>query len=294
MSTFEDSVKNLPKVTFEYVRKNFCPLNKTINKSNLGRLIIVGGCKNYVGAVLFATEAAMRTGVGTSMVAVPSSISSDIRQRVLYSGLFPLSENDGNIVFSEREIEKALSGATACVLGIGGGDGEFGKIADYVFENTDINFVLDADGFKTLSADKAFGYKAVFTPHPKEFSRLTGISVREILDNPVNIAEKFAKEREVVLLLKGYKTIITDGNRTVLNDVGCPKMAKGGSGDVLSGVVGALLARGVSPFCAASSGAYICGKAACISDVNEYSFLPTDTIDNLIKVIDKLTKDEEF
>ena len=286
---FEESVKNLRKVTFDFVKTCFPPLDRQINKSNLGRLIIVGGSTNYVGAVLFAAEAAMRVGLGTSMIAVPSSISSDIRQRVLYSGIYPLADNGGSIVFDEKEIENLLNGATACVLGVGGGNGEFGKIANFLCDNSDLNFVLDADGFKTVSDKKKFGYRAVFTPHPKEFSRLTGICVNDILNNPVKLAEKYAAEHEVVLLLKGYKTIITDGSQTVLNDVGSPKMAKGGSGDVLSGVIGSLLARGIAPFTAAAAGAYICGKAACISDVNEYSFLPTDTIDCIVKVIDELT-----
>lgn len=290
---FENSISNLPVVTADYVKKFFTPLGKTINKGSLGRLVLVGGSKNYVGAVLLASEAAMRVGLGTSMLACPKSICSDLRSRVLYSGLFPLSEVDGNIKFVKEEFAELSNGATAFAVGMGGANGEFENCVDYIFENTSLNFVLDADGLKSIGQNaKRYGYRAVFTPHPKEMSKLCGYSVEDILNSPVEIAKEYAKSHEIILLLKGYKTIITDGERVMLNVSGSPKMAKGGSGDVLSGVIGALLARGVLPFDAACAGAFICGKAAENSSINEYSFLPTDTINEIVKVVDFLTKAE--
>ncbi|NLZ25314.1 MAG: NAD(P)H-hydrate dehydratase [Clostridiales bacterium] len=277
----------------EDLRPLFLPLKRDCNKGDNGRLIIVGGSKNYVGAPLLAScgAAAMRTGAGTSMLAVPGFLLEPLYQRIIFSGLYPLSERDGNIVFNASEFDEIIKGATAFAIGMGMAKGEADKIVSHIYENTALAFVLDADGLRTgANAKDKYSFRAVFTPHPKEFSFIAGVSVQDILSSPEEIAKKYAKEKEVILLLKGSESIITDGERVLYNKTGNPRLSKGGSGDVLSGVIGALLARGFDPFISAAAGAYICGLAADLSTVNEFSHLPTDTVDFIPKAIDFILK----
>lgn len=160
-----------------------------------------------------------------------------------------------------------------------------------------------------------FRGRTVLTPHPKEFSRLSGRSLDEIFSNPAGVVSKFAKHFNCTVLLKGAfgdnissfekdferlgihlenldlsPSIISDGTDTIVNMTGGPALAKGGSGDVLSGIIGALLARGIRPLIAAATGAWVAGRAAELSGVNEYSHMPTDTIKNIPAAIDEILR----
>lgn len=268
----------------------FPMLGKDINKGDLGRVIIVGGSSNYVGAILLSAEAAMRSGAGTSMIASTKKVADALRERVTFSGLYPLSGEDC-IVFDKEQFDEISKGASSFAVGMGMAKGDADKIVGYLYSQTKANFVVDAEGLKSLglSAEK-YDFRAVFTPHPKEFSYISGLSVDEILNNPIEVAKDYAVRHKVILLLKGFETVITDGKSVLVNTAGAPKMAKGGSGDVLSGVIAAQLARGIEPLYAAAAGAYLCGMSAEISDMNEYSYLPSETIRGLVKAIDELTK----
>lgn len=269
----------------------FLPLAKNCHKGNLGQLVIVGGSKNYVGAPLLAEAgaAAMRIGAGLNILAVPSFLMNPLRERVLTSSLFELSDNANSMVFNLSEFQTLSKRTTAFCVGMGFMDGEADKIASYILNETKCNFVLDADGLKT-ACKSIFDFKnrAVLTPHLGEFSSITGISVEKIKTNAEKIACKFAKERKCVLILKSHQSIITDGEKVFRNSTGNSKLAKGGSGDVLAGIVGGLLARGVSPLSAACAGSYILGRCAEISPINEYSHLASDTIAMLPKVLDEI------
>ena len=156
--------------------------------------------------------------------------------------------------------------------------------------------IIDADGLNALAkfgadALKSKTCKLILTPHVKEFSRLTGLSVGEILADPVKTAECFAKEFGAVLLLKGAASIITDGDKTVLNIRGNTALSKGGSGDMLSGYMCGSAARGLAPFDAAVCAAYTLGAAAemCSDEKTEYCVTAEDILKNLHLSVKHLT-----
>ena len=158
--------------------------------------------------------------------------------------------------------------------------------------------VIDADALNSLAR---FGVEilgcnkkcnVIVTPHLKEFSRLTNKSVEEIQSAPVDLAKQFAKRYNVTVLLKSAVSIITDGTRTAFNISGNTALAKGGSGDILSGFLCGTLARGVKPFEAALCSAYVLGKTAEISaeQKTEYCATANDIIKNLHLAIKRLTE----
>ncbi|HRU84696.1 MAG: ADP-dependent NAD(P)H-hydrate dehydratase [Christensenellales bacterium] len=299
----------------------FKPLSKSAHKGSRGRLVIIGGGKNSVGAPYLALraadalseasdaltlaaagEAAMRAGAGTTVLAVPNFLLPALYPRVTYSTLFPLSQHDDYIAFNEADIEKLVKGADAAAIGPGAGGGETNEIIDYILENTLLNLVIDADALNNLAPLNAdlLG-RAVLTPHPAEFSRLINKSVLDIMENPVTSIFELAGNSNSVVLLKGVSSLISEdeglerieglfdrvkGTPTLISDgcdvymvtAGTPKLAKGGSGDVLSGIIGGLAASGFDLLNAALLSAWLLGTAAELADTNEISHMPLDTV----------------
>lgn len=269
--------------------------DNNINKGSSGKLLIIGGSEMYMGAILLAESgaAALRVGAGLSTLAIPNSFVNAIISRIETSTIYPLKDSDGYIAYDSESLERALSGATACVVGMGMGlKGDNVEILEHLLSKR-IPLLIDADAINTLANNmellKNKRADVILTPHPKEFSRLSGKSVNEILNNPIELAKEFAKKHKIILLLKGVCTIITDGSRVVLSNSGSPNMAKGGSGDVLSGVIGGLLARGQKAFESAWCSAYITGKAGEIAGekYGYYSANPTDTVKCIVDVLKK-------
>ena len=132
--------------------------------------------------------------------------------------------------------------------------------------------------------------RVILTPHPGEFSRLSGKPMEKIRNNPIPLAEEFARKHGVTLLLKGPATIVTDGTETILTDRGAPGMASGGSGDVLSGIITALLAQGLSAFDAASVGAFLLGASAdvALELLKERALIARDVIEVVERTIEGL------
>ena len=158
---------------------------------------------------------------------------------------------------------------------------------------------MDADGLNLLSRmDKDRIRNAacalILTPHIKEFSRLTGLSTEEILNSPIAAAEKYAKENKVILLLKGPATVITDGETTYLTDTGCAGMATAGSGDVLSGILAAILGYAADPLLGTAAAAWINGKAgeAAQRKYGSISMVAGDTVASIPEAV--LSVSEEY
>lgn len=206
----------------------------------------------------------------------------------------PNTNNDGNDendiannhILSTSEllynVQSKKVNESVYAYGMGVGDGDIKILRQLI--DSDAKLVIDADGLNLLSRnmqllrDKDCNKIIILTPHVKEMARLSGKSVEEILDDPINIAKQFAAKYGITLLLKGCSSVITDGNEVYINAKGSPCLAKGGSGDVLSGIVAALLAKGVQPLKAAATGACILGFASEIaaSRCGENSTLPQD------------------
>ena len=228
----------------------FPPRPHFSNKGTWGTLALIGGSLPYSGAIRLAAlaDAAMRSGAGIVRVAVPASLCPVVASAILESTLFPLSESDGSLCFRQEEFESLLKPARVAAFGMGVGHTvQTEKALRYLLERFSGILILDADGLNALSAlgasllDSAVG-RVILTPHPGEFARLTGKSVQEVLARPIPLAEAFAAEHQVTLLLKGAATVVTDGAQTLLVDRGAPGMATAGSGDVLSGILAALCA----------------------------------------------------
>jgi ADP-dependent NAD(P)H-hydrate dehydratase len=131
----------------------------------------------------------------------------------------------------------------------------------------------------------------VLTPHPGEFARLSGASIPEIQANRQQCAVRFAEEHKVVLVLKGHGTVVTDGDRVYVNNSGNPGMATGGTGDVLGGLIGALIAQGMEPFAAAQLGVHLHGLAGDLArdDIGETGLIASDLIAYLPKAFQDLS-----
>lgn len=279
-------------------RKNFS------NKGDYGYLALIGGSVRYSGAIRLANIAnsAMRAGAGVVKLAVPKSICLGIMPHILESTLFPLSEENGYIRFHEEEIQELLRGVKTIAFGMGIGNGEEQeRCLKYLFQHFFGSLIVDADGLSCIARINDFCLRSckcrlILTPHLKEFSRLCGKTIEEINESPVELAELYARENRIILLLKGPTTIITDGSETYFSTTGCPGMATAGSGDVLSGIVAALCASHPGQILeATAAAAYINGYAGELAQEKNgaVSMIASDTVANIQQVIKDLDLIEE-
>lgn len=270
-------------------RKNFS------NKSTYGYVALIGGSKKYSGAIRLASmaNAAMRAGAGVAMLAVPDSISPYVIPNILEATIYPLSDNNGEIVFNESELSALAARVKTIAFGMGIGlSDETEKTLSYLLNNYKGRLIVDADGLTALSrlgsdAIKNAACELILTPHNMEFSRISGLSISYILSAPVEHAKAFAKEYNCTLLLKGPSTIITDGETVYITDRGCAGMATAGSGDVLSGILAATAAYIPSPLEATALAAYINGAAGELAEskVNPISMTASDTVSAISEII---------
>ncbi|MBQ8696743.1 MAG: NAD(P)H-hydrate dehydratase, partial [Clostridia bacterium] len=284
----------------EDLKSLFAERKRNCNKGTYGYVSIIGGCERYGGAAKLANMAAsaMRVGAGVVRLAVGRSLSASVSPYLLESTLYPMPDKDGYISFDPVVINGALEGTRAVSVGMGMGHGEdTDKVVSYVIGNYTGRLVLDADALNVVSRigcdilRNAKG-RIVITPHPGEFARLCSCTVADVLSDPMGLAKAFAKEYNIIVLLKGCTTVITDGEAVYLCDRGCAGQATAGSGDVLSGVLCGLLGYTDDILAATIAGAYLCGEAACLAQavVGEYSMIASDTLSRLPEAILNIQK----
>lgn len=274
----------------------FSRRQKNINKGSAGKLLIIGGSAEFMGAMILAERgaAALRVGAGLNALAIPSSFIREMMLRITTSTLYPMPDDNGRIIYNIDILNNLVNSYNSIAIGMGIGNGQDNIMIIKHLLQQDINLLIDADGLNAIASDinvlKGHKARLIITPHPKEMSRLTGYDVNYILSNLIQVSKEFATEYNVIVLLKGVTTVVTNGKDLYLVDKGSPAMAKGGSGDVLSGIIGGLLARGIEPFISAYAGAYISGRAGEIATIkiNEYSALPTDTVNSIAEVINEI------
>lgn len=271
----------------DFVKEYFPKRMNNSHKGSYGRCGIIACSQNFVGSGLLAMmsstamsgECAMRTGCGYSYLFVPDNMLPYLWGRVTHS-----------CIYGHSDIKNHKLDAIAFGMGIGD---------NYNLSKTVFNYpcikVVDADGLNILAKNPEFLpslNNCVVTPHPMEFSRLTGINVKDILKNPIEYAKEYAIKNKLVVLLKGSTTIITDGEETYLNIAGNSGLAKGGSGDVLAGIIASLIAQGASSLKSSVMASFIAGKTCEIIAENscEASMLPQDvamcvgnTVCNILK-----------
>ena len=282
----------------EDIKCLFPKRDENSHKGNFGYVGIIGGCIEYSGAVKLAnlSTSSLVSGAGVVRLIIPKEIEVSVMPYLLEQTLFPIESKNGHMLFDENIIDKALEKLKALAIGMGWGESiDNEKILKYILETKDIPIVIDADGLNTLAKmDKSIlnktNCKVILTPHLKEFSRISGYSLEEIENNKEKLATDFAKNYNVILLLKGHTTIITDGEETYLVKRGCPGMATAGSGDVLSGILVGILGYNKPNVLTIAGGAYLAGLAGELAEknLNDISMRASDTISKIPEAIDEI------
>ena len=242
------------------------------HKGSYGRAVLIGGSVGMSGAVSLAGLGALRGGAGLVYLACPRSVWSAVAAIEPSYLTIPLPEDaHGRLAIpSIPGIMAACQNADAVAIGPGLGQSEeLREVVAQIVRGVHVPCVVDADALNLLvdRLDILASAKSirVLTPHPGEFARLSGLTIREVQSNRESLAVEFAQRHRVVLVLKGAGTVVTDGNRLFINRTGNPGMATGGTGDVLTGLVTALLAQGAAPFDAACLGCHLHGLAGDIA-----------------------------
>ncbi len=264
-------------------------LKKRINKSHKGqngRVLIIGGSKDYSGAPALAALSAMKSGVDLAVVASPSLISSSIRS---YSPDLIVNSLTDDFI-TPKDIDKILKlskNADSLVMGCGiGTESETAETLNYLMEKLNKPLVIDADALKIIDTDliKRSNLEMILTPHKAEFKALFSIEAPEKLEDKIETMMKVSRNYGVTVLLKGDIDIIAYNDMYKLNSTGNPGMTVGGTGDCLAGLVGGLIAQGHHIYEAAYLGAYINGRAGDMV-AKEYgaNFTATDLLKYLPK-----------
>lgn len=252
------------------------------HKGDFGKIAVIGGSMGMTGSSYLSSNAALKAGAGLVYNIVPREIFDIMSIKFIE----PIAKTFDDL----DEMEKFLEGIDVIGMGPGMGLGAYGK---KVFERTikiEKNLLIDADGLNILSKnlnllEERKDFSTILTPHEGEFARLTGLSLDEIKNNRKTVAEEFAKKYKIILVLKGHETIVTDGERTYTNSTGNSGMATGGSGDVLTGIISALM-KNYNLFDAARLGVYIHGLSGDIyaRKNSKTSLRARDLIENLSAV----------
>jgi len=252
----------------------------TSHKGNNGHVLLIAGSRGMAGAAVLSALGALRVGAGLVTVGIVESARRALTSRVPEAMTLPLPETkDGFLSPSAaRIIKDYVRRRTMTTLAVGPGLGKGAAQRNLVLNliRMDMPVVVDADGLNNIRPDDIKGCPAVITPHPGELARLLGITRQKVQKDRATLAKNTAKALGVICVLKGHKTVISDGIRTCINPTGNPAMATGGMGDVLTGVVAGLLAQGLPRFEAACAGVYLHGLAGDLARVSDRGLLATD------------------
>jgi NAD(P)H-hydrate epimerase len=250
----------------EIVKQNilkqiYKPRPEWSHKGNFGHLLVVGGSKKYSGSPAFNALAAYRSGVDLVTVAAPKRAADIIASFSPDLITHPL---DGDY-FDEGHLKEVLELAkNANAVAIGGGLERYNSTMSAVrkfMKKTNLPCVIDADAIHAFKKKVVIKRNFVITPHSNEFFTLTGIKPEEDIERRIDAVKNVANQVGCVMVLKGHVDVISDGMRTAINNTGNPYMTVGGTGDTLTGICGALLARGVTTFEAACAACFINGMA---------------------------------
>lgn len=286
------TVPVLESIEGDWVKSQLPKRHSQSNKGDYGKLLCVCGSEGMAGAAMMCGMAALRCGAGLVNLALPRTIYPIAASRLLESVYTLLDWQHGSLsVSSLEQLRKALSGISACVAGCGLGSAPGIRwLVKEVLMNSTCPLVLDADALNSLCGNLDWLHAAdknrpiVLTPHPGEMARLAGMTVSEVQSNRLAVATEFAQKWGVVLVLKGAGTLVAlpDG-RCYLNHTGNPGMARGGSGDILAGMVGSFIAQGIEASAAARIAVYLHGLAGdrCAEKFSMQGMLPTDMLSQL-------------
>ncbi len=284
-------------IDINLVKNSLPKLDDYANKKDRGRLFSLCSSIGMPGACVMSAKAALRTGVGLVDVAVLKDNYSVIASQLIEPVFTVLDSNDGvTYSYSQSEvILSSISKATACLIGCGlGVSNDTKKLVYKIIKNCKIPMVIDADGINIVSQNIDILKEAVadiiLTPHPGEMARLLGVTPDIIQKDRYNIAHEFSMKYNVVLVLKGAKTLISMPNGKVYINLTCNNgLAKGGSGDILSGMIASFLAQGMEKGKASICAVHLHGLAGdiCAKEYSKTYMLPTDILNELYKIFIK-------
>ncbi len=273
----KDDLKRIPK------RYNYS------NKGTYGKVLVIAGGINMSGAAYFAAKAAYRMGAGLVKV-YTSNENRSILQTMLPEAILNTYDKDNIDI---EELKKVISWASVIIMGPGMGIEENTKsILNILLSSTDLPLVIDADGINIIAEYpeilKNHKSNIILTPHLGEMARLVNKDICQVKENIIKEAEEYAKEKNIICVLKDTRTVVADGNTNLyLNQSGNNGMATAGSGDVLTGVIAGLLAQGMDNLQAATLGVYIHGLAgeSAAYKLGTHSVIADDIIDNISHIL---------
>lgn len=270
---------------------NILPDRKlTAHKGDFGKILLICGSVGYTGAPALAALGALRTGAGLVYLAIPVCIYEIEATKLLEPIVLPLPDANGMISQTAiKDILKLLDKIDAILIGPGlGRSDDTENLLLQILENFSGPIVVDADGIYLIRNHidilRGRACPVILTPHEGEFSQLIG----KTIDDRVDMAVNAALELDSIVVLKGHNTVITDGKTVYINQTGNPGMAVGGSGDILAGMISALIGQGISPLESAAIGAWLHGAAGdiCAKQLGTYGMIPSD----MLQVIPRLLK----
>lgn len=263
--------------------------NPDSHKGNYGKILLLCGSRGYTGAAALSAMGALRSGAGLVYLGVPESIYMIEAIKLTESIVFPLPDEGGKLSRHALEQLSGLLDSMDCVLigpGLGNSSGT-AAVLTWIIQKAKCPVVVDADGINLLAEHKDIlrgrTVPLVVTPHTGEFVRLT---CKEITDRRHD-AVSLAKALGIIVVLKGHKTVITDGDSGFINLTGNPGMAVGGSGDVLAGIIASLIGQGLTPLDAAACAVWLHGAAGdlCQKEIGQYGMLPSDMLNALPRLM---------
>ncbi|RKX69345.1 NAD(P)H-hydrate dehydratase, partial [candidate division TA06 bacterium] len=267
--------------------------NDSSHKGSFGKILLIGGSKSYPGAIMLSSKSAVKSGAGLVYSAFPESLSRTISSYIPDTIKIPLKETEeGSIDLSNfKKIIDISKDMDAVLIGPGISDNKVTlNFVEMIIGEIDKPIILDADGLRILCNNSISikTDKLLITPHPGEAARILGINTNEINTRRLDFSRLLSDKFKCTVLLKGYKSIITNSNETYINLSGNSALARGGSGDILSGIITAFIGNGMDILNAAALGSYLHGLAGEIASENlsKYSI----SMDELIAIIPEAFK----
>jgi NAD(P)H-hydrate epimerase len=266
------------------------PRRAEAHKGDFGRVLVIAGSRGMSGAAVLCGSAALKSGAGLVKVAVAAEILPTVAAgNPCYTTAALRHDLAGRLVHADAATLLSLCEDND-VIAVGPGMGQSAEVTALLIElvaKVAKPMVLDADGLTAFvgHVDKLAATAAprLITPHPGEFARLVHADIKTVQAQRQALAVEFASEHDLIVVLKGHNTLVTDGKRVYQNATGNPGMATGGTGDVLTGVIAALIGQGLEPFDAAQLGVHVHGLAGDLArdQIGEVSLIATDLLDFL-------------
>ena len=268
---------------------------KDANKGTFGKVLIVAGSKNFPGAAYLCCAAAYRVGVGLTTLATTKPVYQVIGRKIPEVTFISLDSNDQ---FSTEELEKALPEYDCLLIGPGLGISQNSiKLVKEILRLKNLpKIVIDGDGLNILSQETEWwdkiSFNAVLTPHPKEFSRLTNLSVEKIQSSREELVKEYSKKWKQTIVLKGANTIIVSDDQIAIAPFANPLLSTAGTGDVLSGMIAGFVAQGLNRFDASCSGVFVHGQTAenLKNKFGDSGMMASDLLEELPQTIKTLKK----